>query len=168
MVHGLASQLGGALTIRSRPELGTNVELWLPESAAAPEIRPAAPEAARVASKRATALLVDDEELVRISTADMLADLGYAVVEAASAEEAMRLFEEGKRFDLLLTDHLMPGMSGEDLARAVRNAHPEVRVLLVSGYAESEGIAPDLPRLTKPFRKDELAASLAQLAGSNR
>jgi PAS domain S-box-containing protein len=164
MVHGLASQLGGALTIHSRPGLGTNVELWLPETAAAPELRPAAPEPADLEGRRGTALLVDDEELVRISTADMLADLGYGVVEAASAEEAMRLIEQGKRFDVLVTDHLMPGMSGADLARTVRDVQPDVPVLLVSGYAESEGIAPDLPRLTKPFRKDELASSLAQLS----
>jgi CheY-like chemotaxis protein len=110
---------------------------------------------------------VDDEDLVRMSTAEMLIDLGYAVVEAASAEEAMRLVEGGERFDLLVTDHLMPGMTGTDLARATRSARPDVPVLLVSGYAEREGIDPDMPRLTKPFRKDELAASLAQLLSAS-
>ncbi len=113
-----------------------------------------------------TALLVDDEDLVRMSTADMLSDLGYSVVEAASAEEALRLMQNGLRPDLLVTDHLMPGMSGADLARAVHAERPGTPVLVVSGYAESEGIAPDLPRLSKPFRTDELAGSLAQLAGS--
>jgi CheY-like chemotaxis protein len=111
--------------------------------------------------------LVDDEELVRMSTADMLTDLGYYVIEAASAEQAMRLFQAGEQFDLLVTDHLMPGMSGADLARAVRTANSGLPILLVSGYAENEGIAADLPRLTKPFRKDELAASLAELVGSS-
>ena len=57
----------------------------------------------------------------------------------------------------------MPGMNGTDLARIVRSELPNLRVLLVSGYAESEGVAPDLARLTKPFRADELAASLADL-----
>jgi len=61
-----------------------------------------------------------------------------------------------------VTDHLMPGLSGTELAREVRTVKPGVPVLLVSGYAEREGVDPDLPRLTKPFRKDELAASLAQ------
>ncbi|MCE7797098.1 ATP-binding protein [Sphingobium sufflavum] len=162
MVHGLASQLGGALTISSRPGVGTNIELWLPQSASEIDAGPAVMPQPR-ALKRGTALLVDDEEYVRMSTADMLGDLGYAVVEAASAEEAMLLVEKGARFDILLTDHLMPGMTGTELAKRVRIARPELPVLLVSGYAEIEGIAADLPRLTKPFRKDELAMSLADL-----
>jgi CheY-like chemotaxis protein len=60
----------------------------------------------------------------------------------------------------------MPGMSGTDLARRIRDSHPDLPVLIVSGYAEVDGIASDLPRLTKPFRKDELAASLAALSPS--
>jgi signal transduction histidine kinase len=167
MVHGLASQLGGALTIHSQPGLGTNVELWLPRSEAAAEPDERLCEVSAPATGAGRALLVDDEDLVRMSTAEMLIDLGYAVVEAASAEEAMRLVEGGERFDLLVTDHLMPGMTGTDLARATRSARPDVPVLLVSGYAEREGIDPDMPRLTKPFRKDELAASLAQLSSAS-
>ena len=163
MVHGLASQLGGALTIQSRPGLGTNVELWLPQSTTAAETDERAPEAIPSVVSAGRALVVDDEELVRMSTAEILIDLGYAVVEAASGEEAMRLINGGEPFDLLVTDHLMPGMNGTDLARTIRSARPSVSVLLISGYAEHEGIDPDLPRLTKPFRKDELAASLAQL-----
>ena len=115
-----------------------------------------------------TALLVDDEELVRMSTADMLSDLGYKVVEAASAEEALRLLNGGLRADLIVTDHLMPGMNGTDLARSVRLQRPNIQVLLISGYSETEGIAPDLPRLSKPFRNADLAASLAALRQGNR
>ncbi len=86
MVHGLAAQLGGALAISSKPALGTNVEFWLPASM--DSARPADRLVERSAMKGAgTALLVDDEELVRASTADMLSDLGFAVVEAGSAEE---------------------------------------------------------------------------------
>lgn len=66
-------------------------------------------------------------------------------------------------FDLLITDHLMPGMTGTHLAHAVRAMKPGMPVLLVSGYAEHDGIEPSLPRLTKPFRKDELATSIAEL-----
>ena len=164
MVHGLASQLGGALAIRSRPGLGTNVELWLPRSSEAPEAPAYAAESAEGPLRRGIALLVDDEELARASTADMLSELGYAVIEAASGEDAMRLVDRGERFDLLVTDHLMPGITGTDLARAVRGLRPGVPVLLVSGYAESDGVAADLPRLAKPFRKGELAASLTGLA----
>ena len=109
---------------------------------------------------------MDDEELVRLSTADMLNDLGYAVIEASSAEVALDFLRSGKHFDLLITDHLMPGMNGTDLAWTIRTAQPDVPVLIVSGYAERMGIEPDLPRLTKPFRKDELAETLAQLSPS--
>lgn len=65
---------------------------------------------------------------------------------------------------LLITDHLMPGMNGVDLERAVRERVPDLPVLIVSGYAEAEGIAPDLPRLTKPFKSVELVKSLASLS----
>ena len=163
MVHGLASQLGGALTISSTPGSGTNVELWLPQSAephVCAEIEARAPP---VANGNGTALLVDDEDLVRLSTADMLTELGYSVVEAASAEEALKLVDRGLEPVVIVTDHLMPGMSGTDLARLLLDRRPETKVLVVSGYAEAEGITPDLPRLTKPFRSEDLSRSLAAL-----
>jgi PAS domain S-box-containing protein len=164
MVHGLASQLGGALTIKSRVGLGTNVELWLPQSASSVEAPVASRDPQESTPGRGTILLVDDEELVRMSTADMLTELGYAVVEAGCAEEALKLFDAGERIDLVVTDHLMPGMNGTALADVLRSLRPDLPVLLVSGYAETDGLDPTLPRLTKPFRRDELAASLAQLS----
>ena len=115
---------------------------------------------------RGTVLLVDDEELVRISTADMLGDLGFTVIEAGTAEEALQLVRDGVNLDLLVTDHLMPGMSGADLSVAVHSERPGLPVLLVSGYAEGDGINPSLPRLNKPFRKDELADCLSQVMRS--
>ena len=115
------------------------------------------------ASTRGTALLVEDEVLVRMSTAGMLEDLGYAVVEAASGEEALRLVEDGLAPDVLITDHLMPGINGETLAHKLREHWPALPVLIVSGYAPSDGIAPGLPHLTKPFRSAELAERLASV-----
>jgi CheY-like chemotaxis protein len=109
-------------------------------------------------------LLVEDEDFVRISTADMLSDCGYEVVEAASAEEALALLERELRVDFLVTDHLMTGMTGVDLAHAVRERRPGTPVLILSGFSEADAIAPDLPRLLKPFRQSELSASLADLA----
>ena len=109
-------------------------------------------------------MLVDDEDLVRMSTADMLIDLGFQVIEANSAEDAWSLIEQGARPDLLVTDHLMAGMSGADLARRILARRPNLPVLIVSGYAEADGVSPDLPRLIKPFRNAELAAKLAELA----
>ena len=143
MVHGLAAQLGGALTIQSRRGIGTNVELWLPVDLTL-VLEIAAPAAEAVSSSaRGLALLVDDEEVVRTSTADMLEELGFEVRQAVSGEAALALVAGGTRPDLLVTDHLMPGMTGVDLARAVQGRMPGLPVLIVSGYAEAEGVAPD-------------------------
>lgn len=166
MVHGLVSQLNGALTIQSSPASGTNVELWLPRSMTEAAVALRIVEASEPQLTRGIALLVDDEELVRASTSYMLFELGYGVIEAGSGEEAMQLMANGQVFDLLITDHLMPGINGTDLAKVVRSTRPETAILLVSGYAEREGLDPDLPRLNKPFRKSELATSLAALHGT--
>ncbi len=165
MVHGLASQLGGALTLQSRPGLGTNVELWLPAGQA--EAAPAQPAArAPIGRQAGRVLLVDDEELVRATTADMLTELGYEVAEAGSGAEALALLEGGLAPDLLVTDHLMPGMTGTELARRMAAQRPGGTAppcLIISGYAEVDGIAPELPRLTKPFRQADLAAAIGAL-----
>jgi CheY-like chemotaxis protein len=162
MVHGLVSQLGGALELQSRSGEGTTVELWLPladePAAVVSELGATFPSLST-----GVALLVDDEDLVRASTAQMLAELGYVVTEASSAEEALRLLEAGPAPDLIVTDHLMPGMTGTELAWTVRRGAGAPPVLLISGYAEDVGIPSDLPRLTKPFRRDELAAALGEL-----
>jgi CheY-like chemotaxis protein/two-component sensor histidine kinase len=163
MVHGLAQQLGGGLTITSSLGKGTNVSLWLPISAVAVEEQSGAQSFGSPRTTQGTALLVDDEDLVRMSTADMLIDLGYEVVEVRSADEALSLMGEGLYPDLVVTDHLMPGMTGLDLARELRSRRPDLPVLIVSGYAEMDGIAPGFARLTKPFRAAELANSLEAL-----
>ncbi|HLL58695.1 MAG TPA: ATP-binding protein, partial [Allosphingosinicella sp.] len=164
MVHGLASQLGGALGISSKPGLGTVVDLWLPASDSSVQVPDRSQSAPAAGDGKGVVLLVDDEELVRLSTADMLGDLGYQVVEAGSAEEALRMLDGGLAADILVSDHLMPGMTGSDLARVIMGRRPGMPVLIVSGYADAEGMAPDLPRLTKPFRQADLAASLADVA----
>ena len=166
MVHGLAAQLGGGLTIESAPGAGTTISLWLPISATAALDDEPPIEVTHVVKRLGIALLIDDEDLVRMSTADMLADLGYDVVEASSAEEGLRLIHSGLEPAVLVSDHLMPGMSGAQLAREIRRLRPGLPVLIVSGYAEEEGIDPDIPRLTKPFRNAELAASLASAPAS--
>jgi PAS domain S-box-containing protein len=159
MVHGLAAQLSGALRIESSPGRGTTIELWLPASDAIadqdePEKRIEPTNAA------GRALVVDDEELVRLSTAEMLQELGYKTIEAVSADDALRVLSEAP-VDLLVTDHLMPGMTGTELANMVRDRFPKTKVLIVSGYAEAAALSPGYTRLTKPFRQSELANALA-------
>lgn len=172
MVHGLLAQLDGGLTIASVVGQGTSIDLWLPAgmaTASNDEGNASAELLLTVAStQRGIALLVDDEELVRISTANMLNDLGYQVVEAHSGEDALRQIREGLCPDLLVTDHLMPGMSGTQLAKELNSSCPDLPVLIISGYADAEGIDPDIARLTKPFRNYELAASLSALNFSPR
>ncbi|MCO6050491.1 PAS domain S-box protein [Mesorhizobium sp. RP14(2022)] len=163
MVHGLAQQLGGGIRIFSRPGVGTNVELWLPM--ASNTIRPAQHTAAAspLTHARGHALLVDDDATVRASTAHMLEEIGFDVIEAGSAEHALELLRSSQDLALLISDHLMPGMDGTQLIRTVRSIRPNLPCLLASGYAEVDGIAPDVPRLTKPFRSEELAAALSHI-----
>jgi CheY-like chemotaxis protein len=165
MVHGLAAQLGGALTLDSRAGEGTVAALWLPVSDSVPASAATGrePEAAP-AAKAGTVLLVDDEPLVRASTADMLGELGFEVVEADSGADALALVEL-RVPDLVITDHLMPGLSGTDLALILAAERPGLPVLIVSGYAELDGLPADLPRLTKPFRQADLADCIGRLRG---
>ncbi len=140
--HGLASQLGGGLTIQSRRGVGTNIVMWLPVSAKSAESPGRVPERTPDVVAAGVALLVDDEDLVRMSTADMLGELGYEVAEAASAEQALQMVRSGLVPDVLVTDHLMPGMTGTDLARTIRFELPDLQILLVSGYAEAKASLP--------------------------
>jgi CheY-like chemotaxis protein len=151
------------MTICSSPGEGTVVELWLPVSRFTADADSERPVTLAQRGALGTALLVDDEDLVRMSTADMLLDLGYEVIEARSAEEAIANVGEGLHPDLLVTDHLMPGMNGVELAHLLRTQIPGLPVLIVSGYAEGEGITSDLTRLAKPFRTSELAESLSAI-----
>lgn len=164
MVHGLLSQLGGVLTLSSEVGAGTVVELWLPVSSQ--EVKPdkdlSAPSDPTPAA--GTALVVDDEFLVRMSTADMLGDLGFAVVEAGSGEEALSLIDNGLRPDFLVSDQLMPGMTGIELARTLRELVPGIAVLIVSGYADMSDQAPEFATLTKPFIQRQLASAMEELS----
>ena len=163
MVHGLALQLGGTMTITSERGLGTRVDLWLPVSKAAPAGGRNPPEEKPAAGFRGRALVVDDELLVRIATADMLQGLGYDTEEAENGRDAVRMLRSGRRFDLVVTDHLMPGLSGAELTMTIRRHWPGLPVLIVSGYADAETIAPDMARLAKPFREAELARAIGEL-----
>ncbi len=163
MVHGLTSQLGGALKIASKVGLGTAIEVLLPVAqGATTEIAPIAQKQVDI-RRRGTVLLVDDEQAVRATTADMLEELGYAVVEAGSAEEAIGLFDQCP-IELIVTDYMMGGMTGMELITQLRAGKPELPILVISGYADAEGIAADIPRLTKPFRSADLADMLALVA----
>ena len=158
MVHGLAAQSGGVMRIASQIGQGTTVQLWLPVAAPADDHytgelapgTPAMPAACRV-------LVVDDDPLISASTAAMLEDSGHMVVEASSGQRALDLLRLGARVDLVITDQAMPGMTGLELARLLRQSWPSLPIILATGYAD---IPPSgdlqLPRLAKPYQQQEL------------
>jgi signal transduction histidine kinase/ActR/RegA family two-component response regulator len=167
MVHGLAAQLGGMLDLKSSPGAGTTAEIWLPVATEPVATDDAEPPALIVATRHAAILLVDDEELVRIGTGEMLSDLGYEVMEATSGAEALRILRAGEPPDLLITDYLMPGMNGVELIEQAKRLVPALKVLLITGYSTiAEGPGAALPRLAKPFRQADLAERVAQLLDS--
>ena len=165
MVHGLAMQSSGAFRLASAVGAGTTVTLWLPVALEAPVAATATEAVPPSAPRHASLLLVDDETLVRTSTAELLQELGYAVTEAGSAAEALDLVRTGLVPELVVTDHMMPGMTGAELAVEVRRRRPGLPLLLVSGYSDLASIAADIPRLEKPFRQRDLAMSIAGVLG---
>ncbi|TZG29008.1 GAF domain-containing hybrid sensor histidine kinase/response regulator [Sphingomonas montanisoli] len=160
MVHGLMGQLGGGLELHSKPGKGTEVALWLPVAKTAIETPEAEPDVEGEASP-GSVLIVDDEPIVRSGTADMLEDLGYKVVQAENARQAIDLIEGGFVPSLVITDHIMPGMTGAEFALRLRVEHPDTAILIISGYQGIDLIAPDIVRLSKPFRQIHLVASIA-------
>ncbi|HET6631641.1 MAG TPA: ATP-binding protein [Rhodanobacteraceae bacterium] len=167
MVHGLAQQLGGALELASEPGRGTRAELWLPVAAAVAS-KPAEHGLRGLvggARKRsAHILVVDDDALVARSTAALLEDLGHQTILAESGHHALKILRAEQNVDLLITDYLMPRMTGAELAREVRGFRPDLPILLATGYAElSAGLDFDLPRLNKPYQQHELQTRIDQL-----
>jgi signal transduction histidine kinase len=161
MVEGLANQLGGALEILSKPGVGTQILLWLPV-ARKPKISPGSADIDGVPQlNEGTILVIDDEPMVLKGTAEMLTALGYDVVQAETAWAGLDLMEKGLNPLVVVTDHVMPGMTGAELALRLRVEHPETAVLIISGYQGIDLIAPDVVRLSKPFRQIHLAASIA-------
>ena len=164
MIHGLAAQSGGTLMIESEVGRGTSIELWLPVSVEAAVGRTADDSAPLPAPRHAKILLVDDEELVRSATADMLRDLGYDIVELPSATQAIAAMRGGLDIDVLVTDYLMPGMTGASLIHELRGAGLGLPTLLITGYAATgEDVPADVPRLAKPFRQSDLAGEIHAL-----
>jgi len=165
MVHGLTVQLGGALQLSSTVGKGTTAALLLPMATAAPEVESPAPVVTKV-NRSAVILYVDDDPLIAMSTMEMLEDLGHRVIGANSGPHALDIIKSEQPIDLMMTDHVMPGMTGIELAAASREVRPSLPILLATGYADlPEGSQLDLPRLAKPYHQDQLRDRLDQLLG---
>ncbi len=168
MVYGFVKQSGGHISIYSEPGIGTSVKLYFP-----PVDRVAAEHLIAVNARdelltgTESVLLVEDEPSVRINTERQLVLLGYNVVTAASGNEALQIYANGFRPDLLLTDVIMAGgMNGRELAERITKLSPRLRVLFMSGYTSGvlanagNGIPEGTHFLGKPFRRSQLARAV--------
>jgi PAS domain S-box-containing protein len=168
MVHGFAQQSHGRLELESEPGHGTTVKLIFPvasETASSPGVK----NETQATGVR-TILLVEDNDDVRHVAERYLRAMGFRVISAHSGEEALTQLAEVRNVDLLFTDIMMPGgMNGIELAERVRREHPEMPVLLCTGYVDelaSRAGASAFPVLTKPYRESELAERLRQAFGN--
>jgi CheY-like chemotaxis protein len=165
MVHGLAQQSGGRFDLQSRPGQGTTAELWLPVSQEVPATGKPRMQSAAGVERRAVPLVVlavDDDNLVLTNTVAMLEDLGHTAIGAASGSAALDILRDGNSIDLVITDHVMPHMTGLQLAQAIEAEWPVLPVVLATGFAEIPSGAMKLPRLPKPFGQSELALALVR------
>jgi two-component system cell cycle sensor histidine kinase/response regulator CckA len=158
MAHGLIQQAGGEITVESPPGRGAVFRVYLPASTAPAQDesgeRAAAPTAA------ATVLLVDDDDRVRLLTERILVSAGYRVMSASSGPAALALARDHDgAIELLLSDMVMPGMSGSELAQAIVLDRPHIKVLFMSGYDRGK-TGPGQRLLTKPFNRDGLLAAV--------
>jgi two-component system, cell cycle sensor histidine kinase and response regulator CckA len=164
VVHGIVSQHGGRLKVESDVGRGSIFRVALPRGGPEPGGPSPAVAADAVAGRRERVLVVEDNASVRELLIRLLGRLGYTTVEMPDAEEAAALGEE-QRCDVLLSDVSLPGASGADLARRLTRRWPELKVILMSGYAEDEALRQDITAgrfrfLQKPIDLDTLAKEL--------
>ena len=172
MIYGFARQSNGHATIDSRLGQGTTVKLYLPRhhGGAATEQASAA-AAAEHAATGETVLVVEDEPVVRGVILEMLAEQGYRTLDAIDGPSGMKILRSRERIDLLVTDVGLPGMNGRQLADQARETRPGLKILFITGYAESVAIAdgflqPGMEMITKPFDLDNLSQRIrAMISG---
>ena len=164
VVQGIVQQCGGTASLDSTPGRGTVVRIVLPGRPARPARVEAQPAPTPVVPPGRTVLLVEDEERVRRVAARCLERAGYRVLAVADGEDALRISAATRSIDLLLTDVVMPGMSGPRVAEKLRAARPALPVLFMSGFSQDlpEPLAPPAGSLLqKPFTPEQLVARVA-------
>jgi len=162
MVYGFVRQSGGHVTIESAIGVGTTVNLYLPSAANASDLETPPMRTQDVPTGSGRILVVEDDEDILTVTSAMLTRLGYQVVSARNAKDAILLLKGGDRFDLLFSDVVMPqGITGVELANEARRMCDGIKILLTSGYAEDvltkHGAMEKFAIIGKPFSRAELA-----------
>jgi PAS domain S-box-containing protein len=163
MIYGFARQSNGDAAIDSKLGQGTSVRLYLPRHHGAPAASDApAPRKSEHAASGETVLVVEDEPVVRGVIMEMLGEQGYKMLEAVDGPSGLRILHTDERIDLLVTDVGLPGMNGRQLADQARESRPGLKILFITGYAESVAIAdgflqPGMEMITKPFDLENLS-----------
>jgi PAS domain S-box-containing protein len=167
-VYGIVQQIGGEITVYSEPGKGTTFKIYLPTVPSQREAEPAGEPSEVALSGGETVLLVEDQKAVREFAEAGLRRYGYRVIVAEGGEGALQMVaEEGVEFDVLVTDVVMPRMSGPELAARIAELRPECRVVYVSGYTgraliDQRRVDPSALLLRKPFSAEELARIVRQ------
>ena len=163
MIYGFARQSNGHVTIDSRIGQGTSVRLYLPRHHGDIDTGHAsAVRAAEHAATGETVLVVEDEPVVRGVILEMLGEHGYRTLQAVDGPSGLKILRSGARIDLLVTDVGLPGMNGRQLADQARETRPDLKILFITGYAESVAMSdgflqPGMEMITKPFDLDNLS-----------
>jgi two-component system cell cycle sensor histidine kinase/response regulator CckA len=163
IIHGIVKQNGGEIWVYTEPGQGTTFKIYLPRVQEPAEPWRTAQSRSALPHGSETVLVVEDEAAVAKMLREILSRLGYTVLEAADGQKALELCgAHAKAIHILLTDVVMPGMAGPDLARAVRILRPETRIIFMSGYTDNsvlhqELLDPDAEFLQKPFTPEEVA-----------
>jgi CheY-like chemotaxis protein len=169
-VHGIVKQNGGGIGLCSQPRRGAAFTIYFPQAQGSPgEEGKAGNRQGRARSGAATILVVEDEEPVRRLVSGILAGEGHRVIEADGGSAALRAFATcGQGVDLVLSDIIMPGMTGRELVQSLQATRPCLKVIFMSGYIDDEAFVEGLgsgsaPFLAKPFSPAELAAKVREV-----
>jgi PAS domain S-box-containing protein len=168
-VYGIVKQSGGTVWVYSEPGRGTTFKIYFPQVDEPPEAAAAAPADQVAAGGRETVLLAEDDAAVRAVVADVLAQKGYVALRAPDGQTALEMARAHPgRIQLLITDMIMPGMSGRELAETLVALRPGVRVLYMSGYTDDAVVRhgvleAGVPYLQKPFTPDALARKVREV-----
>ncbi|MBA2379839.1 MAG: response regulator, partial [Blastocatellia bacterium] len=168
-VYGVVKQSGGNISVYTEPEHGTTIKIYLPRVESSPNAEVVVTQPNELRFGTETILLVEDEDVVRNLSREVLQTCGYTVIEAANGVEALEVFKRTpQRIDMLMTDVVMPQMGGSDLAKKILELQPNIKILFTSGYTDSAAVRNGVLEkgssfIAKPFTFGQLASKLKEM-----